>query len=206
MGIFDLVKLPWLFRSQGGATRLDLDNRLVNNIPSCSPQTYDYTERHYPRNGSMVYGYPSTGGIIVRSARPVEVVHLGLDRFKDTKRSTNADEEYEFCKRLGRIGAQWWASKAEYIDAQLGEGGSAASIKLTKKVETGWPSSGQGVWILVYDQEDRDHYQIRRGASLLNKCLNMDERCKIIEELGGTLYSDPDDIFIKGSVESAAWV
>ncbi|KEF57472.1 uncharacterized protein A1O9_05389 [Exophiala aquamarina CBS 119918] len=190
MGIFDLGFFPSLFRSQKG-TILPNDERV--NIPSCPLQTFNDMERHNPRNGSIVFGYPSTGGILVRSAGPVELLHLGLDRFKDAKRSPNAEEEDEFCKRLGRIGPQWWATKAELMDAELGEGSDAAKKKLAKRVETGWPSSRQGVWVLEYDLEDRAHYELRTGASLLNNCLNMDERCKIIEDLGGTFYSNPDD-------------
>jgi hypothetical protein len=33
---------------------------------------------------------------------------------------------------------------------------------------------------------------MRMAASLLNLALNMDERCKIIQELGGTFYLDRD--------------
>ncbi|EXJ57873.1 uncharacterized protein A1O5_12431 [Cladophialophora psammophila CBS 110553] len=173
MGIFDLGFFPSLFRSQKGAI-LPNDERV--NIPSCPPQTFNDMERHNPRNGSIVFSYPSTGGILVRSAGPVEL-------------------EDEFCKRFGRIGPQWWATKAELMDAELGEGSDAAKKKLAKRVETGWPSSRQGVWVLEYDLEDRAHYELRMGASLLNNCLNMDERCKIIEDLGGTFYSNPDDSY-----------
>jgi len=41
------------------------------------------------------------------------------------------------------------------------------------------------VWesgFLEYDLEDRARYELRMGAPLLNNCLNMDERCKIIED------------------------
>lgn len=125
----------------------------------------------------MIYGYPSTGGILPRSVRPVELAHLELDRFADSKPSPNADEEDEFCWRFRRIGAQWWASRSEYVDAMLGEAGNATSIKFAKRVQTGWPSSGQGVWAFVYSfdssRQDRESYKIYRAAD----ALNMDERC-----------------------------
>jgi hypothetical protein len=196
MGAFELVKLHWLFHSQEEPTRLDLDDGLTRNVPSCPPQEYDYKERHYPRNGSAVYGYPSTGGVLIASARALEMFHLGVDRFKDTKRSTDSDEEDEFCKRLRRIGAQLWESKAEYLDAMLGEASETALIRYKTSIETGWPSSGPGVWVLVYKREeryDRGQYEFRRGARLLRHCLTMDERCMVIKDLGGTFYSDPDD-------------
>ncbi|KIW10170.1 hypothetical protein PV08_11131 [Exophiala spinifera] len=161
---------------------------------SCPPLTYNYTERYNPRTGSFVFGYPSTGGVLIRGLGPVELVHLGLDRFKDATRSPDADEEDEFCTRLWRLGAQWWASRGEMEEALLRQdSGGAPQKKLAWTVETGWPSSGQGVWVLEYDVEDRAHYELRVGASLLNNCLDMDERCKVIENLGGTFYSNPDD-------------
>lgn len=77
----------------------------------------------------------------------VELLHLGLDRFKEVKRSSSTAEEDGFCKRLRQIGATWWASRAEWSNALLGERDTA---KMAKIVETGWPSSGQGVWVLEY--------------------------------------------------------
>ena len=152
----------------------------------CQLQTYDYTERYVPRDGPMVYGYPSSGGVLIRDARTVELLHLELDRFKEAKRSLNTAEEDAFCKKLVQIGATWWAGKGEWLDAVLGEGDTA---KMANRVETGWPSSGRGVWVLEYPKNDRE---MRMGASLLNCCLNMDERCKMIQELGGIFYSDAD--------------
>ena len=189
MGFFDLGFSASLFRSQKAAIRPDGERV---NIPSCPPQTLNNIERHSPRKGSIVFGYPSAGGILVRAVGPVELIHLGLERFKDAQRSPNAHEEEEFCRRLARLGPQWWASKAEMTDAQLGEGGETAEKKLAKQVETGWPSLTHGVWVLEYDLEDRAHYELRMGASLLANCLNMDERCPIIQELGGAFYPNPD--------------
>lgn len=191
MGIFDLVRFPWSNRSQHDAIRHNSDD--PRNEPYCQPQTYDNTQRFYPQNGSIVYGYPSSGGILARSAKPVEIAYLGLDRFTDAKRATNLDEEDEFCERLGKIGAQWWESREAYVDAQLGECDDATKRRLAKRVETGWPSSGHGVWVLVHDRSDPNQHEVIRGASRLKNCLNMDERCRIIEELGGTFYPVPNN-------------
>jgi hypothetical protein len=55
----------------------------------------------------MVYGYPSSGGVLVREAGAAELLHLGLDRFKEAKRSPSTAEEDGFCKRLRQHGATW---------------------------------------------------------------------------------------------------
>jgi hypothetical protein len=65
----------------------------------------------------------------------VELLHPGLDRFKEAERSLNTAEEDGFCKRLHQIGASRWASRAEWSGAPLGEGDTA---KVAKIVETGW--------------------------------------------------------------------
>jgi hypothetical protein len=83
----------------------------------------------------MVYGYPPSGGVLIREAVAVELLHLGLDRFKEAERSLNTAEEDGFCKRLHQIGASRWASRAEWSGAPLGEGDTA---KVAKIVETGW--------------------------------------------------------------------
>ena len=87
-------------------------------------------------------GYPSSNGILVREAGAVELLHLGLDRFKEGKRSSSTAEEDGFCQRLRQIGATWWASRAEWSNTLLGDGVTA---KLAKILERGWPSSEQGV-------------------------------------------------------------
>ena len=140
---FDLVPLdqqlsPQMFLSRAVSTN--------EGEPHCAPQTYDYTERYVPCNGPMVYGYPSSGGVLVREADAVELLHPGLDRFKEAKRPSSTAEEDGFCKRLRQIGVTWWASRAEWSNA-LSEGDTA---KMAKIGETGWPSSGQGVWVLEY--------------------------------------------------------
>ena len=51
----------------------------------------------------MVYGYSSSAGVLVREAGAIELLHLGLDRFKEAKRSSSTAEEDGFCKRLRQL-------------------------------------------------------------------------------------------------------
>jgi hypothetical protein len=170
-----------MFKSPGKTTE--------SEKTSCPDRVYDYNVRYNPHNGFTVYGYPSSGGVLIRESNALELLHLGIDRFQEAKRASSTSEEDVFCKRLGQVGATLWWDKASWIDAILGEGNTAM---LAKEVHTGWPSSGEGVWVLEYLDNGRDR-EMERWRSLLNLCLAMDERCKIIEQAGGTFYSDPDD-------------
>jgi hypothetical protein len=115
---------------------------------SCPPQTYDNSKRYEPLRGHVAYGYPSSGGILIKAFNAVELLHLNLDRFKEAKRSSDPANEDEFCKRFRNIGTVWWPSEGDCVNAELGEGDSG---KTTKVGETGWPSSENGVWVLKYD-------------------------------------------------------
>jgi hypothetical protein len=114
----------------------------------------------------------------------VELLHLNLDRFKEANRSPDPADEDEFCKRLRNLGAVWWPSEGDKV-AALGE---RYLLKEEIVVQTGWPSSGNGVWVLKYDAKK---WKERFEAMLLQLALNMDERCQIIKELGGSFFEDP---------------
>ena len=159
---------------------------LLNPAPSsdepyCAPQTYDSFKRYRPLKGHVVYGYPSIGGVLIKGVSAVELLHLNLDRFKNANRSSDPVDEDEFCKRLRNLGAVWWPSEGDSVDA-LGE------RDLEEEAMVGWPSSGNGVWVLKYDANKGNE---RFGAMLLELTLNMDERCQIIKELDGRFFADP---------------
>jgi hypothetical protein len=154
----------------------------------CSPQTYDTDKRYRPLKGHVVYGYPSIGGVLIKGVSAVELLHLNLDRFKEANRSSDPADEDEFCKRLRNLGAVWWPSEQDEVYAVLGALEEGESEKGAKVIETGWPSSGNGVWVLKYDTKK---WKEKFGAMLLELALNMDERCQVIKELGGSFFEDP---------------
>ena len=121
---------------------------------------------------------------MIKGVSAVELLHLNLDRFKEANRSSDPAEEGEFCKRLRNLGAVWWPSEGDEVDA-LEE---RDLVEESMVVETGWPSSGDGVWVLKYDAKK---WKERFGAMLLELALNMDERCQVIKELGGSFFEDP---------------
>ena len=57
----------------------------------------------------------------------------------------------------------------------------------TPYIKTGWPSNGKGVWVLNTTQSRANEL----GAARIYNARDMDERCQIIESIGGVYYSDP---------------
>jgi hypothetical protein len=52
----------------------------------------------------------------------------------------------------------------------------------------GWPAGG-GVWMLLTSET----YARLKGTAIIHNALNMEERCKAIEKLGGRFYENPRD-------------
>jgi hypothetical protein len=146
---------------------------------------HDTNKRYRPLKGHVVYGYPSIGGVLIRGVSAVELLHLNLDRFKEANRSSDPADEDDFCKRLRNLGAVRWPSEGNWVYA-LGQRDLEEEAMV---VETGWPSSGNDVWVLKYDT---NKLKERFEAMLLELTLNMDERCQIIKELGGSFFEDQE--------------
>lgn len=59
---------------------------------------------------SQIYGWPSTGGVWTKTVDAVELVFLGIDP-QHAKRCGNQMEEDDFCQRLKRLGARFYANE-----------------------------------------------------------------------------------------------
>lgn len=142
--------------------------------------------------GASVRGWPSKGGLYtLYTCLTVELDFLGLDRFKKADRPQNttsaeADEEAH-CKRMRQLGAKWWPSADD--EAMWWFQNPEESWELTKPVTYfGWPAQG-GVWVL--NTTIIGASQI--GAGRIHIAITMDERCKIMEDLGAVYYAKPED-------------
>lgn len=62
-------------------------------------------------------------------------------------------------------------------------------IRGTKCIYFGWPSSGEGVWILAKDRFEVSNR--RTPVTLIYNAITMDEKCEMIKLLGGRFLSDP---------------
>ena len=134
---------------------------------------------------TVVQGWPSTGGIYkISDADAVVLDFLQLDRFNETPRSDDPEEEDAFCRRLSMIGARWWSSEEESeipLPFKVRDGKRVTMEKLW----LGWPKAG-GVWALSLDE----HEGSKRGVGRIKNAINMEERCRAIEMLGGVFHSN----------------
>ena len=138
--------------------------------------------------GCTVYGYPSSGGVLIKESDIVDMQFLSLDRLQPSERSTNIVEEDEFCILMRRLAATWWASEREWIDVQLGE---RERTELEKRVLIfGWPSDGVGVWMLRFASEN----ELPKDFGRLGMVISMDEKVKVMREYGAPFYNNANDI------------
>ncbi|RHZ55477.1 hypothetical protein CDV55_103246 [Aspergillus turcosus] len=112
------------------------------------------TERtEFGTRGCLVYGYPSTGGVLIKEADLLDMLFLSLPRSHVSKRSPSADEEDRFCNLMRRTGATWWPSKEDWIEVQMGM--REITEEEEKVLVFGWPTDGVGVWVLSYNEHLR---------------------------------------------------
>ncbi|POR36719.1 Uncharacterized protein TPAR_03085 [Tolypocladium paradoxum] len=122
----------------------------------------------------QVRGWPLEGGVYTLSpCSGVELDFLGLDRFH----GTDSDEELH-CNKMRQLGAVWWESEDEYNwSVVLPETQSNVTF-----IRVGWPATG-GVWVL----KATDTEACERGIGTLHNAYSMEQRCTVIEQLGGVL-------------------
>ncbi|KAI2621000.1 hypothetical protein GGS26DRAFT_301472 [Hypomontagnella submonticulosa] len=134
---------------------------------------------------TSVYGYPSSGGILVLPfCNGVDLEFLRLPRFNTAERSEDPAVEDQHCARMRMLGAWWFISMDEYITIQY-----CSPEKLDQKmlVVVAWPESGTGVWVVTMNRREAPE----KGLACIWNAFSMDERCEIVEKLGGTFYRDP---------------
>ncbi|KAJ5162787.1 uncharacterized protein N7500_004617 [Penicillium coprophilum] len=158
-----------------------------NDWASCSMLPLSTTERTNfgtGPGGCIVYGYPSTGGVLVKEADLLDMLFLSLSRSHKSQRSPSDDEEDRFCNLMRRTGAKWWSSKEDRLEVRLG------AREMTEEEEKvlvfGWPTDGVGVWVLRYES-DR---QLPKDFGRMSLAMNMDEKIQMMREYGATFAED----------------
>ncbi|KAJ6012628.1 hypothetical protein N7522_002983 [Penicillium canescens] len=148
--------------------------------------------------GCVVYGYPSTGGVLIKEAADLlDMLFLSVPRSHASQRSPSADEEDRFCNLMRRTGAKFWPSKEEWIQVKM------EMREITEEEEKvmvyGWPTDGVGVWVLRYESAS----QMPRDFGRMSFAMNMDERIQIMKEYGATLFEDVTQVKeLDGTVSS----
>ncbi|KAJ5974087.1 hypothetical protein N7481_011297 [Penicillium waksmanii] len=147
---------------------------------------------HYGTGPStIVSGWPSQGGMYtLQVSSRVEIDFLELDPFNSTLRPTDSDPEWQqkenkHCDLMRQLGPTWWQNENVWMLNQMS---AIPDERVNEYIRVGWTSDG-GVWVWKTTRSDADEIG---GAQLLN-ARTMQERCMMIEKLGGTFYADPKD-------------
>ena len=134
--------------------------------------------------GCVVYGYPSTGGVLVKEADLLDMLFLSLSRSHESQRSSSVHEEDRFCNIMRRTGAKWWASREDRLEVRFG------AREMTEEEEKvlvfGWPTDGVGVWVLRYES-DR---QLPKDFGRMSLAMNMEEKIQMMREYGAAFVED----------------
>ncbi|KAE8312792.1 hypothetical protein BDV41DRAFT_538063 [Aspergillus transmontanensis] len=134
--------------------------------------------------GCTIYGYPSTGGVLIKEANPTDMLFLSLPRSHVSHRSLDADEEDRFCSLMKRTGATFWPSKRDRSSVQIGF--REPTEEEEKVIVYGWPTDGVGVWILRFKNSE----QLPRDFGRINLAINMEEKIQIMRDFGATFVED----------------
>lgn len=141
----------------------------------------------FGEGGTIVYGWPSTGGIWVHEpCYGIELEFLGLSRFEISATERFSAEEDAFCERLEWIGGEFYESELIY--------NRKMSTYHSSRSWYGWPGAvpAGGVWALWTGEGDTDGAVL--GVSRIRDALTMEERCEAIEMLGGRFYARWEDV------------
>lgn len=134
--------------------------------------------------GCTIYGYPSTGGVLIKEADLLDMVFLSLPRSQVSHRASSPDEEDTFCNLMRRTGATLWPSKEDWVDVQLGMRDATEEEK--QVVVFGWPMDGVGVWVLRFTSAS----QLPRDFGGITFVMNMEEKISVMKEYGATFVED----------------
>ncbi|KAL2823219.1 hypothetical protein BDW59DRAFT_173696 [Aspergillus cavernicola] len=138
--------------------------------------------------GVDVYGWPSKGGVYsLQDCTPVEIEFLGYDRLNVPRhlKAESEEEEDAHCNHMRRLGATWWA---RYEDLSKFTVFGDKNLNLNGFfIRVGWPDGGGGAWVLHTTIDEA----AERGTGLIDNAYTMEERCMMIERMGGGLLRDP---------------
>ncbi|KAK4234773.1 hypothetical protein C8A03DRAFT_46965 [Achaetomium macrosporum] len=137
-----------------------------------SPPQTDHPAYHRPRSNRARVSYGCKAGALVFGwpAKGGVYVHRA---------------SASHCNKMRQLGAVWWESENAWVKDEL----SVPPYYIPERfLATGWPAGG-GVWVLSTTED----IAAEKGAGMLFNAYNMEERCKLIEQLGGTFYADPKD-------------
>lgn len=133
----------------------------------------------------MTSCYPSSGRIWSAELGPVELLHLGIDRFESSERYQDQTREDDFCYRLRLFGGSWYdLDEHDFVDngkcAELHRGQFSPAVEI--KREVGIQNDGL---IVILDLNDHDLSPDNKRV--LGNAVVMDNRAMVLS-LNGAKY------------------
>ncbi|CAK1364024.1 hypothetical protein CB0940_04009 [Cercospora beticola] len=156
------------------------------SCPTDDQNRYSTRDRtRFDSDFPKVLGYPSGGGVLMLPLDIAVAEYLSIPRLETARRASDQTEEDAFCRRLRLLGAKWWESEDTYIRKLIGFD-EMTEMEGKDGITVGWPGKeGEGgVWIL----------RKLPGTEMMRMCLNMRERCELLERLGATFYEDAREV------------
>jgi hypothetical protein len=140
--------------------------------------------------GARVACWPSTGGIWIKHAVPIEMAFLEVSQMYDTHRPTPLDpaEEDAFCTKMRLIGAEFWENSTILADLGCAPFEKCVSPQIRNDLGITWlhgDSKGEGGAHLVNLTQARIHEKLGPGLRGYYQAPSMEERYGISWSLGG---------------------
>ena len=172
------------------------------------------------RDKVTLHGWPSRGGIIVlEHAAPPDFDFLHLDALDPPlRRDPDQAAEDIFCQGLLRLGATWWDSEkrchfVSSLEHQIDEAMEALEadedLRPTRRergwVCVAWPSEPAGALCVLACEKVivgryGDEKMVPKHAGLVSLARDMDERCRVLQRLGGVMYGNIEEFNDDGSM------
>ncbi|KAB8279129.1 hypothetical protein BDV30DRAFT_222336 [Aspergillus minisclerotigenes] len=150
---------------------LDWDDTSDWDIPYITDPSLSATDRTVFHNlGCIVFGYPSTGGVLIKEADLADMLFLSLPRSYASQCSPGTDEEDRFCNLMRRT-----------VEASFRK----RTKEQAKVMVYGWPTDG-GVWVLRFKSPE----ELPDDFGRIGFAMNMEEKIQIMREYGATFVED----------------
>lgn len=162
------------------------DDDSVSCASTPPEQTTDRTE--FRSLGGTIYGYPSTGGVLIKAADPVDMIFLSLSCLGANDRAQDTETEDRFCRRMLQVGAKWWPSKRSWLLS--GRSDYNLTEEQSKIMVFGWPPDEQGVWFLRYDNET----QLPADFGRISLVTSMDAKIEVMKSFNAIFVNDASRI------------
>ncbi|KAK6832522.1 hypothetical protein RU639_003869 [Aspergillus parasiticus] len=162
----------------------DWDDTQDWDIPYITDPSLSATDRTvFHTLGCTVFGYPSTGGVLIKEADLVDMLFLSLPRSHASQCSPSAEEEDRFCNLMRQTGATLWPNKQNWLQVEAGF--RKRTKEQAKVMVYGWPTGG-GVWVLRFESPK----ELPRDFGRIGFAMNMGEKIQIMREYGATFVED----------------